>query len=254
MALFFIALAACAAGAVSGIGGGVIIKPLLDLLTDLDVSTISMLSSFTVFSMAVTAAAKHIFGKSHVDFRLAALLSAGAIFGGPLGNGLLNWAVGRWGSDAVSLVQNVLLFLLLLSVVVYLFGNKTKFAVKSAVATLGIGLMLGTLSAFLGIGGGPINVAALALFFGQGPKQAAVNSMLLILFSQSTKLLSAFWGGSLVGVDLSPLWLMIPAAVAGGFIGSAYNRKLSEQQVAYAFTGVICFILTVTLVNIVRAF
>lgn len=253
MVLFFIVLLACTAGAISGIGGGVIIKPLMDLLTDLDVGTISMLSSFTVFSMAVTAAVKHVLAKSPVDFRLAALLSAGAICGGPLGNGLLGWAVDLWGSNAVSLAQNVLLFLLLLFVVAYLFNKKTQFAVKSALLTLFIGLLLGTLSAFLSIGGGPINVAALALFFGQGPKQAAVNSILLILFSQSTKLLTAFFGGGMAGLDLSPLWYMIPAAVAGGFLGSAGNHKLSERQVTYAFTGVICFILVVTLTNIIRA-
>ena len=254
MVLFVIVLVACITGAISGIGGGVIIKPLFDLLTDLDTKIISTLSSFTVFSMAITAAIKHVIGKSRIDLRLASLLSIGAIFGGSLGNSILNFTVALWGSNFVSLVQNVLLTLLLLFVVAYLFGRKPQLAVKSAAATLLIGLLLGTVSAFLGIGGGPINVAALALFFGQGPKQAAVNSMLLILFSQGTKLINAWASGTLAGANLSPLWLMIPAAILGGFIGSSWNRKLSERQVTYGFTLVICFIIMISLVNIVKAF
>ena len=48
---FLICLGASILGAISGIGGGVIIKPVLDSLGTLNVSTISFLSGCTVLSM-----------------------------------------------------------------------------------------------------------------------------------------------------------------------------------------------------------
>ncbi|HQN63187.1 MAG TPA: sulfite exporter TauE/SafE family protein, partial [Flexilinea sp.] len=49
---FFLSLAASTIGAISGIGGGIIIKPVLDATHALSISTISFLSSCTVLSMS----------------------------------------------------------------------------------------------------------------------------------------------------------------------------------------------------------
>ncbi|WP_062320313.1 hypothetical protein [Halolactibacillus sp. JCM 19043] len=52
---FLVALVATLLGSLAGLGGGVIIKPILDLLGDFDLATISILSSVTVLSMAVVS-------------------------------------------------------------------------------------------------------------------------------------------------------------------------------------------------------
>ncbi|HLQ75126.1 MAG TPA: sulfite exporter TauE/SafE family protein, partial [Alloiococcus sp.] len=52
---FAVGLIATIFGALAGLGGGVIIKPVLDLLGDYDVGTISVLSAATVFSMSVVS-------------------------------------------------------------------------------------------------------------------------------------------------------------------------------------------------------
>ncbi|MCH1969832.1 hypothetical protein [Romboutsia hominis] len=57
---FLVGIIATTIGAISGIGGGVIIKPVLDTLGNYDISTISILSSFTVFSMSIVALLKSI--------------------------------------------------------------------------------------------------------------------------------------------------------------------------------------------------
>ncbi|MCD8330303.1 MAG: sulfite exporter TauE/SafE family protein, partial [Lachnospiraceae bacterium] len=67
----------------------------------------------------------------------------------------------------------------------------------------------GFLGAFLGIGGGPFNVAALTYFFSMDMKTAAQNSLYIIVFSQATgiaELLAAgavptVSGGLLLGSD-----------------------------------------------------
>ena len=55
MIFFLICFLASAVGAVCGIGGGVIIKPVLDAFGILDVETISFLSGCTVLSMTAYA-------------------------------------------------------------------------------------------------------------------------------------------------------------------------------------------------------
>ena len=61
---------ASVAGAICGIGGGVIIKPVLDLCGLASVSTISFLSGCTVLSMSCYNVVKNIrSGENRVSFR-----------------------------------------------------------------------------------------------------------------------------------------------------------------------------------------
>ena len=55
---FVVSLLASVAGAICGIGGGVIIKPVLDMAHLADVSTISFLSGCTVLSMSCYSVGK----------------------------------------------------------------------------------------------------------------------------------------------------------------------------------------------------
>ena len=52
---FLICVTATTLGAISGIGGGVIIKPVMDALGGMSVSTISFLSGCTVLAMSVVS-------------------------------------------------------------------------------------------------------------------------------------------------------------------------------------------------------
>ena len=54
-----IAIPATTIGALTGMGGGVNMKPVMDMLAQYDVASISMLSSITVFTMSVVSLAKH---------------------------------------------------------------------------------------------------------------------------------------------------------------------------------------------------
>ena len=47
---FLLSLVATTIGSLTGMGGGVIIKPLMDVLGDYDVQTIGVVSSITVFT------------------------------------------------------------------------------------------------------------------------------------------------------------------------------------------------------------
>lgn len=255
MTYLLIAFAASLIGAISGLGGGVIIKPMLDLLGDFSASTISVLSAFTVFAMSAASISKHLFHKTKLNLRLGMLLSAGAIIGGYLGNYLFNYLLAFLGKPKlVTLLQNTLLVLLLIGVLIYMnfFRTKKSFSVKNTAAILVTGLFLGTLSSFLGIGGGPINVVILTLLFSMKPKDAAVNSLLLIFFSQASKLTSIALTTGFAAYTLSPLWVMIPAGIAGGLIGAHFNKKLSGKKVLLIFSLTNVFIIGIGLFNCLK--
>ena len=61
MILYFcIGLFATTFGSLVGLGGGVVIKSILDAIGTYDLTTIGILSSFTVFSMAVVSTGRQI--------------------------------------------------------------------------------------------------------------------------------------------------------------------------------------------------
>ena len=249
---FLIALGATTAGSLTGIGGGVIIKPLMDLLGEYDVETIGVLSSATVFAMAIVSAGKHIAQKSKIDFAMAVPLALGSVAGGLAGQLLLQMIAGSASKSLVTIVQNGALAALILCVLVYM-------RVKSRIPSLNLrglapavltGAFLGLSSSFLGIGGGPINVALIIFLFGYDTKQAAVCSIITILFSQASKLLSVGLTEGLCRYDLSILPLMATGAVAGGLIGSSLNKRLPVQAVDRSFNAVQLLVLALSAINI----
>ena len=50
---FLICLVATTVGAISGVGGGVVIKPVFDAMSGMDVSQISFLSGCTVLALSL---------------------------------------------------------------------------------------------------------------------------------------------------------------------------------------------------------
>lgn len=256
MIYLFIAFGASLIGAISGLGGGVIIKPILDLVGDYSVLTIGLLSACTVLAMSVTALLRNLHSKTPIKLRLSVLLSAGAFAGGYLGNFLFNCALRSFfHAAAVTLLQNLLLTVLLIGVLVYMnrFRSRVGFRLQAASVIFGAGLCLGTVSSFLGIGGGPINMVVLTLFFSMETKSAAVHSILLIFFSQAAKLTTTALNNGFAGHDLTMLWLMIPAGIIGGLLGAKLNHKLPSKRIVTVFNSTVAFIILVSLFNCARA-
>ena len=167
MVLIFLAvsLLSCIAGSICGIGGGVIIKPVLDATGVMSVSTISFLSGCTVLAMSIVSVYKNLkAGNTKMDLRIATALAIGAAIGGVVGKIMfqsLKDAVGN--ENAVGMTQAIVLIVITLGTLVYtLYKHKiqTKRFDQIWLCVL-IGLILGIMSSFLGIGGGPINLVVL---------------------------------------------------------------------------------------------
>ncbi len=252
---FILALFATTVGSLTGMGGGVIIKPLMDVLGDFDVQTIGIISSITVFSMALVSVGKQIKAKTEIPFNLAIPLAIGSIAGGIIGEKLLDFIVNALNVNSiVTIVQNFVLAILILCVILYM-KNKQKIKgkeLKGIPVSLLVGVFLGVCSSFLGIGGGPINVALIIYLFSINTKTATICSLITILFAQISKLTTIALTVGFADFDLSVAPVMVIGAILGGFIGAGFNQKCKDSTVEKAFNCVQLLVLGITIFNITR--
>ena len=125
---------------------------------------------------------------------------------------------------------------------------------SSRAAVLIIGLLLGLLGAFLGIGGGPFNVAVLCCFFSMPTKRAAQNSLLIVLFSQLASTLRTVFTTSAPRLDPILLAGMIVVAVAAGEVGRRIHRRIDERQAKLCLEGAMVLIMGISVYNMFHFF
>ena len=240
---FLVCLAATTAGGISGVGGGVIIKPVLDAVSGMGVATVSFLSGCTVLAMTATSMLRSRGGSVKVEKRRGTLLAVGAAVGGILGKEIFE-LVRSAGGVTVDIVQQIMMILLTVGVFIYTLNRakiKTK-NVHNAAACVIIGLTLGLLSAFLGIGGGPINLAVLYYFFSMDSKTAALNSLYVILFSQVPEF------------DWLVLIAMCVGGVLGGILGRSISARLTNKGVDRLFLVIMAVITVISCYNLAMCF
>ena len=113
MLFFIVSLLASIAGAICGIGGGVVIKPTLDMFHLASVSTISFLSGCTVLSMSCYSVVKGMLAHdSQVDVKTGTPLAIGAALGGIVGQSLFVSVKAMFeNANTVGVVQGMVLIM-----------------------------------------------------------------------------------------------------------------------------------------------
>ncbi|MDQ0151201.1 sulfite exporter TauE/SafE family protein [Eubacterium multiforme] len=251
---FFVCLCSCIVGAISGIGGGVIIKPTLDALGGLSVSTISFLSGCTVLAMTSMTLFRSRNSTVKVDKRKGTLLAVGGAIGGMIGKYIFDLIKTSYGKGAVvGAAQSLLLAVVTIGVLIFTL-NKSKFKVydvENSLACILFGFGLGSISAFMGIGGGPINLAILYLFFAMDSKKAALNSIYIIFFSQLTCFLFTIFRGKVPPFDWAVCLFMLAGGLLGGTIGPMISKKLSLKGVDKVYTTLVVVVIAISIYNFV---
>ena len=253
MILFVFAVCLCAStvGGICGIGGGVVIKPILDATGVMSVSAVSFLSGLTVMAMSLISVYKNR-KTNELDAARSIPLGIGAAVGGVLGKRLFEAIKQAVGADQlVGMIQAIVLGLMVLGTLVYVCNKahiRTQNVTKAAPA-VAIGLLLGMSSSFLGIGGGPMNLAVLYYFFSMGTKKAAVNSILIILISQTMSLIVSLLTGSVPAFELPVLAAMVCAGALGGFISAKLHKKLSAETTDKLFSALLVVIILICCYN-----
>lgn len=240
-------------GAISGMGGGVIIKPLFELIQVHDIASISFYSSVAVLTMSCVSTTKQIKNGVSLNGRMAFQLSIGSIAGGLLGNALFVYLLNILPRDGyVQMIQIILTIVTLLFSYWYSSHSDWYYQYQNKWARIFTGVALGGIASLLGIGGGPINVAFLMLLFHVPIKKATVYSIVIILFSQLSKVGSILLQGQWHAFDMRILWAIIPSAVIGGLLGAQVSKKVSSQVVDKVYKGVIIFVLAVNVYNLIQ--
>ena len=255
--LFFaVSFLASIAGAICGIGGGVIIKPVLDMFGLASVSTISFLSGCTVLAMSIYSVGKNILAhENRVDFAVGTPLAIGAAVGGVVGKQLFSTIKAMFANaNAVGSVQAVCLALVTLATFIYTL-NKAKIKthqVTNKAVCVAVGLVLGIMSSFLGIGGGPINLVVLFFLFSMDTKTAAQNSLYIILFSQITSFITTLVTRSVPEFEVLALMFMVAGGIGGGMAGRKINKKMDNAAVDKLFLCLMAVIILISCYNAVK--
>ena len=256
MLVFLIALLSSAVGAICGIGGGVVIKPVMDMFRIDSVAAISFLSGCTVLSMSCyTVGRAMLAGEGRVDVKTGTPLALGAALGGLAGKALFTAVKGLFQqSDMVGAVQSACLAVITLGTLAYTLCKARihTHRLTAPAACCAVGLALGICSSFLGIGGGPINLVVPYYFFSMDTRTAAANSLYIILFSQLASLLATLIAGTIPDLQLMMLVWMIAGGIGGGIIGRACSKRMDDRAVEKLFMGLMGVIIAISLFNCFR--
>lgn len=268
---FAVSIVASVVGAICGVGGGVFMKPALDAVGVLPVNTITFLSTCTVISMTsynvLSALMNTKKGGSEnlIDWNLSTWLAIGSAIGGVIGK-LIYQSIksGAANPEIVGGYQALSLLIAVGLTLVYTL-NKSKckaYKVTNKGMLIFLGFALGTLSSFVGIGGGPMNLAVLYFFMSMPTKVAAQNSLYMILISQVASMIMTFVQGSVPKAlyqEVNPgLWVMMIGmmlcGVFGGIIGKKINKKIPSTTVDKLFIILIYVIMALCCWNIYTKF
>jgi hypothetical protein len=248
---FTIVLIATTAGAIAGVGGGVIIKPVLDALGHLDLEAIGVLSSSAVLAMAVVSTLQRVVAGLVIDKKIV-LLAIGGMLGGIAGKYVFYAMTGTMDESMVLLIQSAILVILMTMI---LFKRRFKrVCFENMLLIAFTGFALGLIASFLGIGGGPLNVAVLYTFLKLDIRKSAVGSTLIILLAQASKLTLVALDGGFAVCDSDMLYYMIAAGAAGGVIGSLLHRKMRRKTLGTMFDATVVIVIMISAYNMVAAF
>lgn len=240
-------------GAVCGIGGGIIIKPVLEAFQIMEIPALQFLSGCAVWSMSAYSVIKsRVSNETQAEPGSRTMLALGAAMGGAAGRKLFAIALQTSeNSGQVGRIQAGGLLAVTVGTLLYAFCKEKvrTFHIVNSGACVLIGGILGMLSAFLGIGGGPVNLVVLFFFFSMSTKAAVESSLYIIFFSQSISLFLTVLAG--VGsVDFLMLILMCGGGIAGGICGRSLNKKMSDETVDRLFIALMVILIGVCVYNL----
>lgn len=256
LVVFVVCFLASLLGPLCGIGGGVIIKPIVDALGVMSVSAVSFLSSVSVLTMSLATLVQNSVAKtSTVKVRSMLPIALGSAVGGVCGKMAFNTVSGMFpNADTVGAVQAAILIAFTVAVLLYTLNKKR---IGSLELTNGgmqalVGFVAGACWSFLGIGGGPFNLAILVFFFSMESKPAAQASLFIIAFSQTAGLLFTLFSGSVPEVSLVVLVGMCLMAVLGSIVGRKLVKNMDSNAVDRLYLVALLIIVAVSAYNFVR--
>lgn len=232
-----------------GIGGGIIMVPLLVNLARMDQRRAAATSLVAIIPASIAGSTTY-FATGEINLLAGVVIAAGAIVGAVLGSILLRriplvWL--RWMFIVLILVVAVRMLL-----VVPVRGEQVEFSGLIALGYLGLGLAMGIASGLFGIGGGIIAVPSLVAIFGFSDLVAKGTSLLVMLPTSVAGTLTNIRGKT---VDARAGLVIGIAATAAAVPGVAIALLLSPRLSGILFAALLFLVaiqLTVKAIRIQR--
>ena len=230
-------------GAILGIGGGIIMLPMSDLLLGFDSATVVGTTLFAVFFTAASASYGH-FKKGNVNVKSGLLVGIGGIIGLLPGSYLFKHHL----STNMELLESLLGFLFLFFAlrIGYDFMQEWRGKPKreqeqtleqknSLLKPILLGIITGMFSGVLGLGGGFIMVPGLLMLFAISPIQAVGTSLFAMMpISGIGGLIKLFQG-----------FVNLPVGIflgVGTIIGAQIGVYISGRIKPLGFKGLFTFL------------
>jgi len=219
-------------GSMIGLGGGIIVVPVLTFF-GFSPTLAASNSLFAAFSNAVGSTVSYSRQK-RIDYFLGLKLGLLSIPGTVLGAYL--------SSDVTPGIFKILFGLVLISSAVYIFMRKkieTKeknLTKQMIVFVISTSFFAGIISSFFGIGGGIVFVPLMVVGLGMTMKKAAPTSQFILLFAS----LSGIITHSILGhPDFLQAGLLAAGAFIGGIIGARLSLDIKERSLQILVSAII---------------
>lgn len=219
-------------GSMIGLGGGIIVVPVLTFF-GFPPTLAASNSLFAAFSNAVGSTVSYSRQK-RIDYSLGLNLGLLSIPGTILGAYI--------SSDVTPGIFKILFGLVLVSSAAYIFLRKKietreKTLTKQMIVfVIAASFFAGIISSFFGIGGGTIFVPLMVVGLGMTMKKAAPTSQFILLFAS----LSGIIAHSVLGhPDFLQAGLLAAGAFVGGIIGARISLDIQERSLQILVSAII---------------
>lgn len=216
-----------------GVGGGLVLVPVLMIALRYPIKRAVGTSLATVLASALVAVATElVIGGSNIQWGVGLTLIAGA--------GLGTWAGGRILRRVADAPLRALFVAYLLVAALRMLAGAgpdlaavTLTGASGHLASVGVGALAGTTSVLFGVGGGTVIVPALGLLFGEIPFHAARATSLLTIVP--TAALGVWQHAQLGTIDVPAARRLIPSTLIGSVLGVVTVNLVPEAPCRTAF-------------------
>lgn len=210
-------------GSIIGLGGGIIIVPVLTFF-GFSPALAASNSIFAVFSNAAASSISYA-KQRRIEYVLGLKLGLLSIPGTILGAYI--------SSEITPSIFKILFALILISASVYIFSKRKieeknhNFSKQIMILAIGASFFAGIISGLFGVGGGIIFVPLMVVAMGLSMKNAAPTSQFILLIASG----SALVAHTLLGhPDFYQALLLSIGAFTGGLIGARLSLEIKENS------------------------
>ncbi len=233
---------------IAGIGGGIVLKPVLDFIGIYSTMEVAVISAIAILTMGISSVTTKLMKrKENLNIKLLIIISISSMVGSTISTTLL---ANLSSLNGVEIVQSLLLIFLILVLLILTNFVKKTYVIENSYVIFIIGVVLGALPTFIGVGGGFLNVPIFTKLFNIQYKKASLYSLSLVIFSQLTKLIILSLDIEFSTLNYYFLPEILIGSILGGIIGSKVVIKFGERAIKIFYNVIVAFVLILTIYNL----